>query len=198
VIIKRQPFYKESTYVQIYAKQHQEYEIVHVKPYQMIVYVSLTRSRKGERDRGFEEAAASWLPAILDTGLNDNLCINARHLLGWTGLALSDFPVKRTGEKTTHGPADRREASIWLHYNSGRKSGFDPRGNAKIQRPFAPEYRPHHLNCHNILVFPSPPSNHPEDIVPRLPTLGVRALAESKLNVDIRLKSEPIHFSIFQ
>jgi hypothetical protein len=164
----------------------------------MIVYVSLTRSRKNERYRTFEEVSASCFPAILDTGLNDNLCINARHLLKWTGLALSDFPVKRTGERTASGLADRREASIWLHYNSGRRSGLDPRGTAKFQRPFTPHDRPHYLNCHNILVFPSPPSNRPEDIVPRLPTLGVRALAESNLNVDIRLKSEAIHFSIFE
>ena len=93
-----------------------------------MVYVSMTRAAKSRRGFEREEEFAASFPAILDSGLNDNLCIQVLHLLRWTGRTTADFPIKRLAEKTSSGTADRREANIWLHRNSGKKSGLDDRG----------------------------------------------------------------------
>jgi hypothetical protein len=199
VIIKAQPFYKEPTFIPFHPRDgRSEYEIIRAKAYQMIVYVSVTRAAKSRRGFEREEEFAASFPAILDTGLNDNLCINALHLFRWTGLTMADFPIKRMAEKTSSGTADRREANVWLHRNSGKTSGLDDRGGQPFQRPFAASARPHWLNCHNILVFPPPASGRADDVVPRLPTLGLRALAESRLNIEIRLKNTPCTLSVYE
>ena len=197
MIIKAQPFYKEPTFIQFHPKDgRSEYEVIRVKAFQMIVYISVARATKSPRRVEREEEFAACFPAILDTGLNDNLCINVLHLLRWTGLTMADFPIKRMAEKTSSGTADRREANVWLHRNSGKKSGLDDRGGHPFQRPLAAFARPHWLNCHNILVFPPPASGRADDVVPRLPTLGLRALAESRLNIEIRLKNTPCTLSV--
>jgi len=198
VIIKRQPFYKHPSYIEIQTKHKQPFEILFVKPFQIIVYVSITRSVKGKYYQRHDEAGATCFPAILDTGLNDNLCINANHLGRWTGLSLADLPIKNVEKSPSGGVVERRDASIWLHHNADQRSGIDSRGGQHFQHAFSPFKRPHYLNCHNILICPGPASGRAEDVAPRLPTLGLRALAESNLNIEVVLKYSHIYFSIYR
>jgi hypothetical protein len=133
---------------------------VPVKPYQIIVVVSIGLQTLREWD-----PRIPGFPAILDTGNNHNLSISRGHLLRWAGLqpeALRTIGAIR--ERQQRIPL--HAASVWLHKN---------RPGERASR----EQEPHPLNLQQGIAV------YPDDIGPRLPVLGLRALTQNQLHVAI-------------
>jgi hypothetical protein len=84
---------------------------VPVRPYQIIVWVSLSLPSVTELD-----AAAPRFPAILDTGNNHNLAIREEHLNRWTGLDLATLPGKGLIQVAGMRVA-LVAANVWIHPN---------------------------------------------------------------------------------
>src|SRR5262245_35913416 len=102
-------------------------ESVRVKPYQIIVRVSVSLRTLLEWD-----AHTPSFPAIRDTGNNHNLSISRRHLQRWAGLQLEALPAIRTmRERQQEIPL--HAASVWLHRNRPGERTL------KDQRPYALE-----------------------------------------------------------
>jgi hypothetical protein len=144
---------------------------VRVKAYQIVVWVGISPSRWAlDQD-------APRIPAIVDTGHSDYFSIQADHLLHWAGLhpdALTSMSLVNINNVAV----PRRAAIIWLQPNLPNHRGlflgkpaFRLADNARIavypeggQDPTGREY--------------------PKDY-PRLPVLGMRALAVSRLKRSI-------------
>jgi hypothetical protein len=86
-------------------------EPVLVKPYQIIVWMSLAQQGMLEYD-----AQIPKFPAILDSGHNHSFSISRDHLVRWTGLQAESLTQQgkiRILEETI----PLRSASLWLHGN---------------------------------------------------------------------------------
>jgi hypothetical protein len=133
---------------------------VRVKPYQIVVEVSVSL-----------QALLKWdphtprFPAILDTGNNHNLSISRGHLLRWAGLQAEALRViGAIREREQRIPL--HAASVWLHKNQP-----DERASR--------EQEPHPLKLLQGIAI------YPDDIGPRLPVLGLRALTQNQIHVAI-------------
>jgi hypothetical protein len=133
-------------------------ESVRVKAYQIIAWVSLTI----ERVTTWEHGAPSF-PAILDPGHNHNVSIQEEQLIRWAGLRPETLPIlghaRQGGRRVPlHG------ANLWIHHNEpGQRDRFANR-------------TPHPLALlQGIAVYPR------ESGFPRLPLIGLRALATNNL-----------------
>jgi len=132
-------------------------ERVRVLPDQIIVWVSLSR-------RSLTEAnpATDPFPAILDTGHNHSFAITTRHLIEWADLNPDELAtrgaVRDRGQRI-----ELRQANIWVHPNeSGKREEFALSGPFRLKAK------------QGIAVYP-------EGDFPRLPILGLRAIAENGL-----------------
>jgi hypothetical protein len=133
---------------------------VRVKPYQIVVVVSVSLPALLEWDPRMPR-----VPAILDTGNNHNLPISREHLLRWAGLqpeALRISGAMRDSQQRI----PLHAASVWLQKN---------RPGERALR----EQEPHPLKLQQGIAV------YPDDIGPRLPVLGLRALTENQLQVAI-------------
>jgi len=146
-----------------YSKKHSTLfvreEEVPVKPYQIIIWVSVAPASLQEWN-----PATPAFPAILDTGTNHNFVISRSHLVRWSGIH-PEFLRRLGATRLDDKRLATREADIWLYSNfKGR-----------------PEYRrdrsPYRLNLNEGIIIRSD-----EEIGrPRLPLLGLRALTHNEL-----------------
>jgi hypothetical protein len=133
---------------------------VQVKPYQIVVAVSVSLPAMGDWD-----ASMPRFPAILDTGNNHNLSISRGHLLRWAGLqpeALRVLGAMR--ERQQRIPL--HAASVWLHRNRPGEQALRHREPVPLKLE------------EGIAIYP-------DDIGPRLPVLGLGALTHNQLHVAI-------------
>lgn len=131
-------------------------EPVTIRADQIIVWITLTLRRVSEPN-----PLAIPFPAILDTGYNYSFAIQERQLNVWTGLRSEMLgvigAVREGGQRIP-----LREANLWIHLNQPH------------MRDLRPNHRPVILNAsRGIAVFPNN--------FPRLPILGLRAIAENRL-----------------
>ena len=146
-----------------YSKKHSTLsvreEIVSVKPYQIIVWVSVAPVSLREWN-----SATPAFPAILDIGTNHNFVISRSHLVRWGGIQ-PEF-LRRLG--TTRLDDKRlitREADIWLY------------SNWKGQLEYRRERPPYRLNLNEGIIIRT------DEGIRRtpLPLLGLRALTHNEL-----------------
>jgi hypothetical protein len=133
--------------------------IAEVKPYQIIVMVSITARNVTELDPGVPR-----IPAILDTGHNHNFAIRREQLDRWVRLRETERGKIRVGDvRLALVPAN-----IWIHSNQP--------GTREVagRLPFKLEVK------EGIAVYPPEVSNPA-----RLPTLGLRGLVRNGLKLVI-------------
>jgi hypothetical protein len=132
-------------------------ERVRVRANQIIVWVSL-----GRRNLAEQSPAVVPLPAILDTGHNHYLALSERHLVEWAGLRPDALEVRGVtrdrGQRVT-----LHSATAWVHPNE--------RGSRERLADRPPYLLPARTG---IAVYPG-------GDFPRLPILGLRAVAENDL-----------------
>ena len=132
-------------------------EPVRLRANQLILWFSLTARRLDSPN-----PAAVPFPVILDTGHTHTLSLHERHLREWAGLrpdALAPIgAVRDRGERIL-----LREANVWLHPN---RPGVSRPDDERTPHPIAAKA--------GIAVYPG-------DDFPRLPILGLRAIAENDL-----------------
>ena len=145
-----------------YSKKHSTLvvrdELVPVKPYQIIIWVSLAPSNLRDWN-----PATPVFPAILDVGNNHNFLISQSHVIRWAGIQPEFLRV--LGATRLEGKRLKtHEADIWLHSNlKGRQVSTD-------RTPFR-------LNLDEGIII------RPDEEVRRirLPLLGLRALTDNEL-----------------
>jgi hypothetical protein len=136
-------------------------EMVRVKGYEVVVWVSLT-----------VEQALAWegtprIPAILDTAHTHNFSIREEQLIRWAGLRPEALrPVGHLRHEGRRLPL--HAADVWLHPNRpGHRDQFLDRPPFRLELP------------RGIAVYPS------DSRFPRLPLLGLRALISNRLHLAI-------------
>lgn len=130
-----------------------------IKPYQIIVWVSVTLRSVVELP-----PQTPRIPAILDTGHTGDFSIQDQHLTQWAGLELTALPqIRRIRDRGRHIPV--HAANLWIHRNlPGKRDEFTN------EPPWLLPLK------HGIAVYPG------ELLFPRLPLLGLRALVRNKLH----------------
>jgi hypothetical protein len=136
---------------------------VDVRPYQIIVWVSLASKRVEHLD-----PRTPRFPAVLDTGNNHNFSMKEEHLTKWSGENLAGLRRLSHVDIGAH-TIPLVSANIWLHRTlPGERDQF-----AK-----GPPFRLELVG--GVAVYPtSVPS------VARIPTLGLRALVRAGLKLTI-------------
>jgi hypothetical protein len=136
-------------------------ERVRVRASQIILWASLTLGRVKTAN-----PTANPFPVILDTGHTHSLSIQERHLVEWAGFRpeeLSVLGVSREREQRLL----LREANIWVH------------PNVRGVRDQLADRPPHLIEAQRgIAVYPA-------GDFPRLPILGLRAIAENGLILNV-------------
>lgn len=156
-LLDRSPFADHATEVVVRGER------VRIRANQIILWITLTGYRTD-----VPNPSAVPFPAILDTGHNHSFSIRERHLTDWAGLRPESLGVSR--------PIRERErqlvlrlANVWVHPNAPRH---------RDQLADAP---PRLLRAtQGIAVYP--PGG---DDFPRLPILGLRAIAENRLVLNV-------------
>lgn len=132
-------------------------ERVKVRANQIIVWLTLSHQRSVTAN-----PMAIPFPAILDTGHNHSFSLNERHLVEWAGLRpdnLNSFTtIRHRGQRIS-----LRAANLWIHPN---ERGLRERNADRLPHPLKTKS--------GIAVYPG------HDF-PRLPILGLRAIAENNL-----------------
>ena len=133
------------------------------KPLQIILWVSL-----GSRDASRPDDRAFRFPVVLDTGFNGSLCITVDQLTRWTGY---DRRYLDGLFGNIHRP-ERFEnyvnATLWLHANVPFRSALSP--------------------CRRAAQIPLRAPQITDDVHPRLPLLGARALDDAGVKVLVNYK----------
>ena len=150
-LLDRSPFPKTASEVVVRGER------IRVRANQIILWVSLTIQRVKAPN-----PTAAPFPAILDTGHNHSFSIHERHLLDWAGLRPEDLgvlrPIRDRGQRVM-----LRPANIWVHAN-------------------VPHHRDRLADRPPCLVAASQGvAVYPGAEFPRLPILGLRAIAENEL-----------------
>lgn len=163
-LIRKLPFSSRPAWLSIEGAR------IKVPSYAIVLWV-----RIGERRLASPDEKAPIIPALLDTGFNDNFAIREEQLRDWAGVDPRLFVKLRTQEHE-RGIIDRRVANVWLYPNV--PTTMDP-GKG---RPLLLELDD------GIFVFRRPtktvdlPAN---DFRPRLPLIGMRALTRNRLSVSL-------------
>ncbi len=129
-----------------------------IKPYQIIVWVSISGAELLEWD-----SRTPSFPALLDTGNNHNFSIKSSQLIQWAGIQPTLLSVLG-GVRERGQRLQRHEASLWLHSNcvgTAEKAAREPIRLEVDQ---------------GIIIYPDNLS-----AVPSLPLLGLRALTDNQL-----------------
>jgi hypothetical protein len=152
-ILRQLPFRDAASFVEVAG------EPIAIRPYQIIVWVSLSVSEVLDAD-------APRFPAVLDTGHNHNFSIRERQLLRWAGIGADMLP--QLGEILVN----QREVpllavSLWIHQNRAGSNELLPRS-----------YR---------LDLPQGIAVYADETIgaPRLPLLGLRGLVTNELYLTI-------------
>jgi hypothetical protein len=150
-LLDRSPFPKTASEVVVCGER------IRIRPNQIILWVSLTLKRVEEPN-----PSAVPFPVILDTGHNHSFSIHERHLIDWAGLRPDNLgvlgPIRDRGQRVM-----LRPANIWVHPN-------EPYHRDRLAD------RPPHL-----VTAPRGIAVYPGAEFPRLPILGLRAVAENEL-----------------
>lgn len=136
-------------------------ERVRVRGSQIIAWVSLTLPRVDVPD-----PRAVPFPAILDTGHTHTLALHERHLREWAGLR-PDLLAEAGAVRERGRRLPLRAAKLWVHPNRG-----GAREPAADRVPY-------------LLEVPAGVAVYPGDEFPRLPILGLRAIADNHLLLSI-------------
>ena len=153
-IVDRLPYFSDPTFVRAPG------ESVRVKPYQIIVYVSVSLQALLEWD-----PRTPSFPAILDTGNNHNFSIRHEQLRRWAGLQPEALPIIGVmRERQQRIPL--HSAAVWLHRNLPGERALK-------------DQEPHPLKLEEGIAI------YPDDIGPRLPILGLRALTQNQISTAI-------------
>lgn len=152
VLLDRSPILPHSSEVVVRGER------VPIKANQVIIWVTLTAKRTAAPN-----PSALPFPAVLDTGNNHTFAIRERHLIGWAGLRTDTLPmVGNIRDRGSRIPL--REVQIWLH------------PNVRGERDQLADTDPHIISApQGIAVYPAGSD------FPRLPILGLRAIAENEL-----------------
>ena len=152
-VVRRLPFEERPEEVSV------GLERIRIHPYQVIVWVSITTQETMELP-----SHSPRFPAVLDTGHNLNFSIREQQLSDWARLSRDQLP--RRGSSVVNGEVvSLHAASVWIHPNHpGTKDVIAD------QPPFRLDFR------EGIDLRSGTNS-------PRLPLLGLRALARNKLHL---------------
>jgi hypothetical protein len=158
-LLDRMPFSESPT--EIVARG----ERIRIRRDQIILWISLTT----KQSITFNPFATPF-PAILDIGHNHVFSILEQHLIEWAGLRPETLPivgaVRERGQRL-----HLRAAKVWVHVNVPRSR------DRLVERP------PFPLSAaRGIAVYPSTGG------FPRLPILGLGAIAENKLILEVNGK----------
>ena len=154
-IFHQLPFFDKFTTVEV---QGHAYRIL---PLQIIVWVSL--SPKGQPH--FEPRTPRF-PAVLDSGFTDGFLIHQQHLRQFAGFQPEFFRRLNQPMRTHERVISLYAANPWLH------------GNQAGQRDQWTSASPFLLELNRGIGI-----SNDEEIYPRLPLLGARALRSAKLQV---------------
>lgn len=134
------------------------------KPWQSLVWISITPPQVLE----LTPATPRFL-AVLDTGFNQTLLIQDRHLEEWAGIKASELDVF-PGESAVYGQQvwPFRMADIWLH------------ANVPGQQDSTSNIQSMCLEAHPGILIVSE-RERPQ----RLPLLGMRAMARNRMQLQI-------------
>jgi hypothetical protein len=153
-ILTRLPYFTDATVAPV------REESVRVKPYQIVVQMSLNLRTFVKWD-----PRTPSFPAVLDTGNNHNLSIRSEQLVRWAGI--QPQALKQIGAMRERGQrVPLHAAAAWLHGNVPEKRVSSDR-------------EPHLLNLREGIAI------YPDDVGPRLPVLGLRALTQNGLHLII-------------
>jgi hypothetical protein len=165
-VLRKLPYFEKPTAVSVRGDR------LVIKPYQIIVWVSLTPARQREWQPNIPR-----FPALLDTGFGHNFAIVEDQLLRWAGLHPRSLPL--LGQARLSGlPVDLLSAGVWLHCNEGGQ-----RDQFTDQPPFRLELQ------RGIAVYPRQTPN-----APRLPLLGLRGLRRA--NLQLAIDCQACHVSL--
>lgn len=149
-LLDRSPFLEEPSELMF------KTEPIRVRPFQIILWVSLTPKRidvPNPRDLPF--------PAILDTGYSHTFSIREKHLIEWAGIRPDTMPLMGSARDRDE-RVPLRSANIWVHPNVRR--------NRDLMAPRPPM----------AVAAPKGIGVYSGDF-PRLPILGLRAIADNGL-----------------
>lgn len=151
ILLDRTPFLDNATEVVVRGER------VRIRANQIIAWVSLTLRRIESPN-----PAAVPFPVIVDTGYTHSFAIHERHLIEWAGLRPDVLPfagtVRERGQRVP-----LRGANVWIHPNvRGTRDELAGRPPHRIE------------TATGIAVYPA-------GEFPRLPLLGLRAVAENRL-----------------
>jgi hypothetical protein len=151
ILLNRSPFSDKPSEIVV------RNEIVRVREHQIIVWVTLSLYRIATVN-----PMAIPFPVILDTGHNHSFSIHERHLAEWAGLQLNSLNVlsaiRHRGQRVL-----LRAANIWVHPN---EQGFRDKHS---------DISPHVIKAETGIAI------YPGSDFPRLPIMGLRAIAENNL-----------------
>ena len=154
-LLDRSPFPKDTSEVVVRGER------VRIRADQIILWVSLTMPHVEEPN-----PSAVPFPALLDTGHNHSFSIHERHLLDWAGFRPDNLgvlgPIRDRGQRVM-----LRPANLWVH-------------------PNVPHHRDRLVDRPPCLVSaPRGIAVYPGAEFPRLPILGLRAVAENELMLKV-------------
>ena len=154
-LLDRMPFFTHDDEVVVRGER------VRLRSNQNILWVSLTRPQVKPAN-----PAAIPFPVILDTGHTHSLAIQERHLVAWAGFRPDALPslhhIRDRGQRVP-----LREANIWVHPNvRGSRDELADRPPQLVEAE------------RGVAVYPA-------GDFPRLPILGLRAIAENALTLNI-------------
>ena len=163
-LVRKLPFYDHAEWLSI------EDARIRVPSYAVVLWVGV-----GEKGSVSPDEKAPKIPALLDTGFNDNFAIREEQLRDWAGVDPRLFSRLRT-QQHERGTIDRREANIWLHPNVPKtiECGAGPPLLLELDE--------------GILVLRGPGKTvqpSAKDLRPRLPLVGLRALERNRLVVSL-------------
>ncbi|MBI1900188.1 MAG: hypothetical protein HYS13_03600 [Planctomycetia bacterium] len=148
-IVNRSPFYEKETHAAL------PQETVLVRPYQMVVWVSLR----------VRDVISPPFPAVLDSGHSHNFSIGTEHLEEWAGIKSAD--VRRIGvAKVNERPVALIQATVLLHRNV--RGARD-----QLRRD------PWQLQVSEGIAL----HERGDRFAPRLPILGLRSIVRAGLRV---------------
>jgi hypothetical protein len=156
-ILRRLPFFNQPTTVTVGG------QATRTRPDQIILWVSVSPEDEPDWDRRLPR-----LPTILDTGSSWSFSVQEHHLVQWAGIN-PGFLTRLGHLRDRERRVPLHAGAVWIHRNvPGRRDEL-------AERP------PLRLTLRGgLAVYPDDGSNYP-----RLPLLGLKALADNHLHVAI-------------
>jgi hypothetical protein len=145
-------------------------ERVSVKPFQIVAWASLTPKTVLELPSN-----APRFPVIFDTGHNHYFSIGARHLRKWA--ILTESSLRRLGKIKEGGQTvPLHDAAVWIHANvPGKRDWMSAVSPLRLH------------STEGIAIYPEASEK------PRLPLIGLRALARHQLHLTVDCERREVH-----